>query len=104
VADVLYGSGGQLYIGAGDRWVPLGGPGVVVTVNADASDAIRKINSARRRLARFARDGKRYTHRLKHEGGYSHCRACHPEQDRRPLPVDGDEYRRRQRARVRRNR
>ena len=33
---------------------------------------------------------------------HGHCPTCHPEQDRRPLAVDGHGYHRRQRARQRR--
>jgi len=35
---------------------------------------------------------------------HGHCPTCHPEQDRRPLAVNGHEYNRRRKARMRKRR
>ena len=41
---------------------------------------------------------------MQEPGSHGHCRTCHPEQAPQPLAVNGHDYRRRQRARVRRKR
>jgi hypothetical protein len=62
--------------------------GLTVSVTV-ARDALSKLGYLGRLL-------RRAIHEQEHSGSQSHCRACHPEQDRRPLAVDGHDYRRRQ--------
>jgi len=107
---------GQLYISHGDGWTHIGEtdgpiefdrqPGLeqklfpdlqwplTVTITVDATGA----NEALAQLYRMVHDVDRARRPRRH----GHCRTCHPEQDRRPLAVDGHGYHRRQRARQRR--
>jgi hypothetical protein len=111
----------QVYIGSGDGWTHIGetdGPirwepaqpeleqklafpdlkwplTSTVTIKVDATQALDVIGRAI-----GAADLLR--HFWDNPGSHSHCLTCHPEQDRRPLAVDGHEHNRRRLARQRR--
>ena len=77
---------------------------VTLSITVDYSDAAAAFRRLVRQMIRLIRDGKRARHSQRHEGKFARCRACHPEQDRRPLAVNGHDYRKRQLARQRRRR
>jgi hypothetical protein len=118
----------DLYVGSGNGWTHIGETAghafqfaapvpdaepepvpwpefpVTLSVTVDYSGRMTEFRRHVRTILWWWRQAKQQTHQREHAGPWSRCKACHPEQDRRPLPVDGDEYRRRQRARVRRKR
>lgn len=77
---------------------------VTLSVTVDYSGRMTEFRRHVRTILWWWRLAKQQTHQQNHTGPWSRCKACHPEQDRRPLAVNGHEYRRRQLARVRRER
>lgn len=87
-----------------DDPVPVRLDGLTVSATVDYSGRAPEFRRMVRSFLRLIRASRRQGHQRKHYGRYSRCRTCHPEQDRRPLPVNGHAYHRRQLARVRRKR
>lgn len=93
----------QLYPGAAERLMGLPVP-ATETVRQPLADFGRTIADMFRPLFEWVAKMAHDAHRAFFPDRHGRCLRCHPERKPKPLAVDGNEYRRRQRARQKRRR